>query len=104
MKDSNESRPFLPVDPVYNEIILELGASGQELLVHYFDEHNRVREMRGPFAGLIRNDSGEEFVVLDGNGQVRTDRIIAVSGKPGPAYDEYDSYALACLDCMGGMD
>ncbi len=22
-----------------------------------------------------------------------------IKGKPGPAYDEYDAFALACLDC-----
>lgn len=104
MKDSTEFRPFLPVDPEYTEIIQELGASGQVLHIHFFDEHNRLQEVRGPFSGLILSNSGEEFVVLDGNGQVRIDRIIAVNGRPGPAYDEYDSYALACLDCMGGMD
>jgi len=27
-----------------------------------------------------------------------------INGKPGPAYDEYDRYGLACLDCGGGMD
>jgi hypothetical protein len=36
--------------------------------------------------------------------KIRLDRIIVFNGKPGPAYDEYDSYALACLDCTGGMD
>lgn len=94
----------MPVDPEYTEIIRGLAESGVEFRVHYFDAHSRVLEVRGSFAGLIRNDSGEEFVVLEGNGEVRIDRIIAVNGRPGPAYDEYDSYALACLDCMGGMD
>ena len=104
MTDKHEIRPFLPVDPEYTEIIQELGASGQELHVHFFNAQNRVVEVRGPFAGLTLNDTGEEFVVLGDRPQVRTDRIIAVNGRPGPAYDEYDSYALACLDCMGGMD
>jgi len=36
--------------------------------------------------------------------QVRLDRIIVINGRPGPAFEEYEGYALACLDCSGGMD
>lgn len=104
MNAIKEIRPFQPVDQVYTDIILELGTSVRELLIHFFDGHSRVQEVRGPFAGFSRNSSGEEFVMLGDHTQVRIDRIIAVNGKPGPAYEEYDSYALACLDCMGGMD
>jgi hypothetical protein len=36
--------------------------------------------------------------------QVRLDRIITINGKPGPAFDEYDNYANACLSCQGGNE
>jgi len=36
--------------------------------------------------------------------QVRLDCIITINGKPGPAFDEYDSYANACLSCQGGNE
>jgi hypothetical protein len=34
--------------------------------------------------------------------QIRIDRIITLFGKPGAAYDEYDSFANQCLACTGG--
>jgi hypothetical protein len=43
-------------------------------------------------------------MVFENGDEVRTDRIIVYNGKPGPAYDEYDAYALAPLTCKAGYD
>lgn len=39
--------------------------------------------------------------MLDNNEHIRIDRIITLFGKPGAAYDEYDAFANACLNCAG---
>ena len=44
------------------------------------------------------------FIALNTGSKVRVDRIITLYGKPGAAYDEYDAYANACMDCMGGYE
>ena len=44
------------------------------------------------------------FVVLDNDVAIRVDRIITLFGKPGAAYDEYNAYGNACMDCTGGYD
>ena len=52
------------------------------------------------------DDQGIEgvFLLFDKRDRVRLDRIIVINGIPGPAYDEYDSYALAPLTCQAGYD
>ena len=49
--------------------------------------------------------SGEGlFITLQPAARLRIDRIITLFGKPGAAYDEYDSFANQCLSCTGGYD
>jgi hypothetical protein len=72
--------------------------------VHYFGDDNSLHSAHGKVKEIQSNSENEEFVKLDNGEQVRFDRIIVFGGKPGPAFDEYDSYALACLDCTGGMN
>jgi hypothetical protein len=55
-------------------------------------------------AKLLRIDNFEQFLSFENGQKVRVDRVITINGIPGPAYDEYDGFALACLDCKGGMD
>ena len=38
----------------------------------------------------------------ESHAMIRIDRIITLFGKPGAAYDEYDAFANACMDCSGG--
>jgi hypothetical protein len=53
---------------------------------------------------LIKKEAFEEYLVFDSGDEVRIDRIITINGIPGPAYDEYDAFALACLNCNVGAD
>ena len=98
------STRYLPVDPDYHEMIREEMAKSQPAIIHYFNNDNTLGEEKQVIKGLVTNPVHEEYVVLEQGHRIRIDRIIVVNGKPGPAYDEYDAYALACLDCMGGMD
>ena len=72
--------------------------------VFYFGLGSALEEAEGEIIKLSKNDINEEYLVLTSGKEVRIDRIITVNGKPGPAYDEYDRYALACLDCTSGME
>lgn len=95
---------YLPVDPDYYEMIEQEKVKKETAVIHYFKNGNALGEEKGVIKSVTKNHLNEDFVTLENGTGVRIDRIIVVNGKPGPAYDEYDAYALACLDCMGGMD
>ena len=95
---------FLPVDPVYYEPIEQAISSEETAVAHYFGEGNTLKNAKGNLKKITTSPDGEEFILFDNGQKVRIDRIIVFNGRPGPAFDEYDSYALACLDCTGGMD
>jgi len=91
------------VDPVFDEIF----AAEQEKefsKVIYFGTGVELMEANGKITKLEKNEIREEYLCFDSGAQVRIDRIISINGKPGPAYDEYNRYAEACLDCNVGGD
>lgn len=90
---------YIPVDQDYHEMIEQEQAKNATAVIHYFNNEYSLGEEKANITGFTTNNSNEEFVALDNGTEIRIDRIIVVNGKPGPAYDEYDSYANACLDC-----
>lgn len=95
---------YLPVDPDYLESFEQAISSPQKITVQYFEKENTLKKAEGRITKISQNKIGEEFLVFESGQKIRLDRIVVFDGKPGPAFDEYDSFALACLDCMGGMD
>lgn len=95
---------YFPVDPDFHKFIEQSVKKSQPVAVHYFEKEGVVKNARGMLKGRVTNSRHEEFIVFESSQKIRLDRIIVFNGRPGPAYDEYDSFALACLDCMGGMD
>ncbi len=95
---------YMPVNPDFYDIINSERPKDKESVVHFFVQGHDVSDIKGKIKELITTPSREEYLVLGNGKKARLDRIIVLNGRPGPAYDEYDSYALACLDCMGGMD
>lgn len=95
---------YLAVDPDYSERFEQIISEKKEVAVFYFGEGNSLNNVSGKPVEIISTTNHEEFLEFQNGFKIRLDRIIAFDGKPGPAYDEYDSYALACLDCTGGMD
>ena len=89
---------FSPIHPDYYDLFSE-EQEKEFSKVFYFGTGSDVEEAEGKITGLVKRDSFVEYLVFDSGDEVRVDRIITVNGKPGPAYDEYDAYALACLDC-----
>jgi hypothetical protein len=98
------STTYYPIDPDYHDMILKEMSEKETAVIHYFKDGQTLGNLSGKIKGIIADENHEDFVVLQSDEKVRIDRIIVLNGKPGPAYDEYDAYALACLDCMGGMD
>ena len=89
---------FNPVYPIYYEIF----ADEQEKSfskVFYFGKDTEIEEAKGKISGLLTKESKEQYLVFSSGEEVRIDRIISINGIPGPAYDEYDAFSLACLDC-----
>lgn len=95
---------YTPVQYVYKEVIAEEIEKRTVGKVFYFSEGNTVEEVQGSITRLEEVEKEGEFITMDSEDQVRIDRIITLFGKPGAAFDEYDAYANACLDCKGGYD
>jgi hypothetical protein len=94
---------FTPVQPVYYNIFLSEQQKPVSK-VFYFGQGTDLEEAGGKITGIQKTAKNEEYLCFDTGDKARIDRIVTVNGKPGPAYDEYDRYALACLDCNSGMD
>ena len=96
--------PYLPVAWEYREVIEELIGKRTAGKVFYFCRAEGICEAAGRVM-LMEDRPGQGlFVLLDTGTAVRVDRIITLFGKPGAAYDEYNAYGNACMDCTGGYD
>ena len=95
---------YLPVAWEYREVIeaaIEKKLSGK---IFYFCKEEGICEVAGRIVRL-EDVAGEGlFAVLDNGSRVRADRVITLFGKPGAAYDDYNAYGNACMDCLGGYD
>jgi hypothetical protein len=89
---------FTPLYPHYYEIFAE-SRDKESSRVIYFGNGIDLEEVIGKITGITKKDTNEEFLTFDNGKEVRADRIISINGKPGPAYDEYNNYGMACLDC-----
>jgi hypothetical protein len=94
----NNNTTYNPIIPIFYEI-LEDEQQNDFNKVFYFGEGSNVEEAKGRITGVKTRETYEEYLVFDSGEEVRLDRIITINGKPGPAFDEYDAYALACLNC-----
>lgn len=97
-KETTMETDFSPIHPDYYDLFSK-EQEKEFSKVFYFGTGSDVEEAKGKITGLVKKDAFEEYLAFDSGDEVRVDRIITVNGKPGPAYDEYDAYALACLNC-----
>lgn len=95
---------YLPVDPDYLDRFEQAISAKHKVTVQYFEKALSFKKTEGRVTKISHNKKGEDFLVFENGLKIRLDQIIAFNGKPGPAFEKYDSFALACLDCMGGMD
>lgn len=95
---------YLPVAWEYREVIeaaIERQSTGK---IFFFCREERICEAAGRVIQLREIANEGLFIVLDTDLKIRVDRIITLFGKPGAAYGEYNAYADACMDCLGGYD
>ncbi|MDM1296283.1 hypothetical protein HX021_18520 [Sphingobacterium sp. N143] len=104
MKTKNQINEitYLPVAWEYREIIEEEINKKNSGKIFYFEEDNKIGEAQGIISEMIEQKKKGVFIVMQDGLQIRIDRIITLFGKVGAAYDEYNAYADACMDCSGG--
>lgn len=96
---------YMPIDPDYFEFFeREMEKDESRAIYFAFASEPELEESRGKITTI--EDKGTEglFLLFDNGDLIRLDRVIVINGKPGPAYDEYDSYALVPLTCQAGYD
>jgi len=95
---------YLPVPWECREVIEEAIESQSAGKVFYFCHEDGICEAAGSVIQLEEVSKKGLFVVMDTGLKIRADRVITLFGKPGAAYDEYNAYGNACMDCLGGYD
>lgn len=104
LKDTSLETPYLPVPWEYREVIeaeMEKKTTGK---IFYFCKKESICEASGRLVRMEEQPKKGLFIVLNTDTEIRVDRIITLFGKPGAAYDEYNAYGNACLDCTGGYE
>lgn len=104
LKPESKDPSYLPVAWEYREIIEEQIKRGTTGRIIYFCKDEGLCEKEGAIAEMKDLPSQGVFLTLNSGAMIRIDRIITLFGKPGAAYNEYDAYGNACLDCTGGYD
>ncbi len=104
LKSESLNHPYLPVAWEYREVIEEEIKKNTTGKIFYFCTEEGIGEALGRVTEMKEEKNEGLFVVLDTGDKIRVDRIITLYGKPGAAYDEYDSYANSCMDCTGGYE
>jgi hypothetical protein len=90
---------YTPIDPDYFEIVENEIMKNKVSKIFFFKEQNELGEEKGEIDRILTVGDFEKFLLLANGTRIRMDRIVTINGIPGPAYDEYDRYALACLEC-----
>lgn len=94
---------YLPIDPDFFDLFKKEMAKSSSRVV-YFGQDTNLEEVNSKITEVINNSANEFFMKFENGEEVRVDRIIVYNGKPGPAFDEYDAYALECLTCKAGYE
>lgn len=102
METQSFIQPYPGVAWDYREVIETEKGKKTSGKVFYFNPANQIDMAQGAIQQVLDNGRSGIFIVLDSNEKIRIDRIITMFGKPGAAYDEYDAFANACMDCNGG--
>ena len=94
---------YLPIDPDFFDFF-EKEIENDSTKVVYFGEGKNLEEVNGKIDAVVNNNRNEYFMKFKTGEEIRVDRIIVYNGKPGPAFDEYDAFALECLSCKAGYE
>jgi uncharacterized protein (UPF0248 family) len=96
---------YMPIDSDYTELLeSEMAKNNSRVIYFSFSKEPELEESNGKIIKIENIKDEGSFLLFDNGDKVRLDRIVVINGKPGPAYDEYDAYALAPLTCKAGYD
>ena len=94
---------FTPVAYEYREVIQDEITKNTTGKIFFWSDDSKVDEAIGKIITLEDVPGKGMVIFLDSGATVRIDRIITLYGKPGAAFDEYDSFANQCLSCTAGV-
>lgn len=94
---------YHPINPDFFELF-DKEKENDTTRVVYFGEGSNLEEVTSKIDKVVNNEENEYFMKFQNGKEVRVDRIIVYNGKPGPAFDEYDTFANECLSCRAGYD
>ena len=94
---------YTPVPYDFRETIEEAISKHASGKIFFWSEDKKVDEKSGCITRLEDIPGKGMFITLDSGEQIRIDRIITLFGKPGAAFEEYDSFANQCLACTAGV-
>lgn len=94
---------YLPIDPDFFDLF-EKEIEKDSVRVVYFGKGTKLEEMNGKAEAIMKKSGNEYFMKFRNGEEVRVDRIVVYNGRPGPAFDEYDAFALECLSCKAGYE
>lgn len=95
---------YMPVAYEYREIIDEQIIRKTRGRINFFCVEQGICDAEGSIKEMREVSKKGIYILLDTGVEIRIDRIITLFGKPGAAYDEYDAYANACMNCNGGEE
>lgn len=94
---------YTPISYDCKDVLQEAIAQGKSGKIFFFNTNQKLDCVEGRIENILESPEGL-FISMSPPASVRADRIITLYGTPFAAYDEYDAYANACLDCKGGYD
>jgi hypothetical protein len=94
---------YTPITYDCKDLLQDAITQGRSGKIFFFNSDYELDSVEGRIEQLVENKEGM-FVCLFPPATLRVDRIITLPGNPFAAYDKYDSYGNACLDCKGGYD
>lgn len=103
-KNIQPKNSYLPVPWESRDVIEEEIEKKSNGKIFFFNGENQVDEAKGRIVSVSEEKNKGVFITLDDDTKIRIDRIITLFGKVGAAYDEYDAFANACMNCKGGAE
>jgi hypothetical protein len=92
---------YSPIPYTFREMIQEATDQNRKGKIFFFNAEDKFDDVEGEVSG-VKDEAGQGMFILISGKEIRADRIITLFGRPGPAFDEYDAYGNACMDCTGG--
>ena len=98
-ESSCKATSYLPISWDDMEIINEAIQNKKEGKIFFFGSNGQLEEAKGPVVKILEEKKKGVYAVVNSGEHIRVDRIITIFGTVGAAYDEYEAFGNACMDC-----